>query len=229
MHAYLDVFLFLTHDQVAHSSSSDDNSSPIISTPPPCSTDPYCVNIVLQPKEGCDARYVCGDRRLGPVELPKEGRLAAIFRNGFERFQSTLPYIYLKRYWNKAANKWFYPPNDGFALKAVKVVLHKGVQVDRFGSPYGRFLTPAGTEFGKRAIPYENLSEDRRAVNAPPLNYYVYEVLEPFEVLAGPIAPHFGAPGCGLQYYTNLTSVGGVDRNVSRLVEGKFLKDITFL
>jgi hypothetical protein len=31
-------------------------------------------------------------------------------------------------------------------------------------------------------------------------NYHVYEVLKPFEVEEGPIAPGFGQPGYGRQY-----------------------------
>jgi hypothetical protein len=198
------------------------------------------VNIVLPPKGKCDARYVCGDRRLGPVEPPKEGRLASILRSGYERLKSSLPYLYLKKYWDKATNKWLYPPHDGFALKddhlspdAVEVVLTAGIQVDRFGSPHGSYLAPAGASFDSRAIPFESLSEDlhlaKRGLPTPPYNYYIYEVVKPFKVLAGPIAPHFGAHDCGFQYYTNLTSVGGVDRNVQKLLDDKFLKDITFL
>jgi hypothetical protein len=219
----------LIHCQPSHSSTHQ-HSVADHSTAPSCSREPLCISIV---PAKCDERYVCGDRRLGPVHLPTGGVFESIF-HGYEHFSSLHPSTYLKNFWDHLKKGWSYPDHQGFALMvkngqpspvSAELILPVGSKVDRFGSPWGSYLAPAGTPFGLRAIPMENLSDDERNPNAPPFNYYLYEVAKPFTVLVGPIAPHFGTPGYGLQYFTNIT----IDktRNVKALVEEGFLKDIT--
>jgi hypothetical protein len=210
-------------------------SVPIVTTSTTCPVETLCSNIVLSEKalEEPDHHklYVCGDRRLGPIHLPNTGVFKAIF-DGYDRF-ALCPNVYLSSWWDRVKG-WLYPEHDGFAVmhsggKPVPVmaelILPVGTLVDRFGSPWGSYLAPAGTPFGLRAIPMENLSQDLRNKSAPPFNYYLYNVTEQFRVRVGPIAPHFGTPGYGLQYFTDIA----VDKkwNVKTLVEEGFLKDIT--
>ena len=54
-----------------------------------------------------------------------------------------------------------------------------------------------------------------------PWNYHAYEVLEDLVVSAGPIAPAFGQPGLGVQFYL------GPDKRVSDLLREKRLKPLT--
>jgi RHS repeat-associated protein len=84
----------------------------------------------------------------------------------------------------------YYPPNRGFLGPSETQTLPPGTQIDRFGSPYGTFVAPEGTPWGARALPPQ-------AQSAP---YNVYNVLQPFEVQAGPSMPWFGQPGLGTQY-----------------------------
>lgn len=61
------------------------------------------------------------------------------------------------------------------------------MRLDRFGSEYGSFLAPAGAPYSQRALPPSNL--DTPAGNTSyPYNYHVYEVVQAFTVLSGPIA-----------------------------------------
>jgi hypothetical protein len=58
------------------------------------------------------------------------------------------------------------------------------------------FLAPQGIPHSTRSIPPSNL------VGAPAANcdYHLYQVIRPFDVRAGPIAPWFYRRGGGLQY-----------------------------
>jgi len=68
----------------------------------------------------------------------------------------------------------------------------KGDIIDRYGSNYGRFLSPYNTPMEMRALPHTaNLDL-----------YNVYEVAKPFEVESSTIAPAFGKMGWGTQYYS---------------------------
>jgi hypothetical protein len=224
-----------TH-KTSHSSSNISSLPVIPKGLSNCSTDPVCADVVLEPGVECDSNFVCGDRRLGPVKLElKTAILRSIF-NGYERFKSISPSAYLKRFWNYVKSRWDYPDHRGFAVTrkdgedvpiTAEVILPVGSQVDRFGSPRGSYLAPAGTPFGLRAIPMQNLNRDQGNPRAPPYNYYLYEVVKELRVLMGPIAPHFDMPGYGLQYFTNITT----DRwtTVETLVKEEYLKDITML
>ena len=62
-----------------------------------------------------------------------------------------------------------------------------GMKLDRFGSEYGSFLSPAGAPYSQRALPPSNLDTPTSDPSYP-YNYHVYEVAKPFVVLSGPIA-----------------------------------------
>ncbi|WP_080408543.1 glycohydrolase toxin TNT-related protein, partial [Burkholderia ubonensis] len=85
-----------------------------------------------------------------------------------------------------------WPSNYGFAAgQDSMVTLPSGTRIDRFGRPSGGFVAPAGTPFGKRALPDSSYNSE----------YHVYEVTKPIEgVRAGPAEPWFRQPGGGTQY-----------------------------
>ena len=87
----------------------------------------------------------------------------------------------------------FFPSNNGFLGQSSRVFLSPGQNIDRFGgSSFSRFFSPAKTPAGARALP--------PGVAAQPLR--TFEVLRPFEVEAGTVAPAFDQLGLGIQFRT---------------------------
>ncbi len=111
--------------------------------------------------------------------------------------------------YKKPDGSWDWPPNKGFAEPPVEKVLEPGTVLDRFGENGGRFLSPAGTPYDARALSPDSLS-------AP---YRGFEVLRPLPVQSGPIAPAFGMPGGGTQFFT-----GG--STVQDLIRGGYLREL---
>jgi hypothetical protein len=111
-----------------------------------------------------------------------------------------------------------YPTQNGFALStagapiAANTTLGRGTLLDRFGSEYGTFMSPAGAPYAQRALPPMNL--DAAPGSAYPFNYHVYAVLRPFIVLAGPIAPWFGQMGMGVQFQLTVSVGTLVDQGI---------------
>ena len=108
-----------------------------------------------------------------------------------------------------------WPGNDGFPQGYVPQPsnLPEGTIIDRFGSEYGRYLSPDGTPFSDRAIPPETVGGD--------YNRYMVtrEPLPPgWRIVEGPVEPFFGqtpSPGA-LQYM--IEGPDGVRPNVQELV-----------
>ncbi|MGW3262812.1 TNT domain-containing protein [Streptomyces sp. NPDC001056] len=157
--------------------------------------------------------YLCGDWRLGPRRLPDRGLVGDILK-GYDRLGGLTAVRFLNTWWDPTADagqgNWKYPVPDGFALDshhqpiAAPLTLHAGQLVDRFGNETGRFLSPAGTKFGLRAIPPSNLNtEDPRYPN----DYHLYRVAKDVTVCAGPAAPAFEQPGGAVQYATSSSDV----------------------
>ncbi|MFJ8942984.1 TNT domain-containing protein [Streptomyces sp. NPDC102395] len=155
--------------------------------------------------------YFCGDWRLGPRRLPDRGPVGDILK-GYNRLGGLTAVEFLDRWWNPAADSgqgdWRYPVDDGFAhnaqggVIAAALVLHAGqdMMLDRFGNEAGRFLAPAGTKYGLRALPPSNLNtSDPRY----PHDYHLYRLAKDVTVCAGPQAPAFEQPGTGTQYVTS--------------------------
>lgn len=94
--------------------------------------------------------------------------------------------------WLDENGRYRFPPNDGFKGTPQDVTLAPGTMIDRYGQPGGRFLSPVGTPYGARALPYDKAKMD----------YHVYEVRAPLPVKAGEIVPWFDEPGGGTQYMT---------------------------
>lgn len=112
------------------------------------------------------------------------------------------------------------PNINGFVNgKFETIIMEKGTKIDRYGNNgSGRYFSPYGDSFESRALP-PFMKE------AP---YEVYEVVSPFEVKTGPIAPWFDQPGMGTQFFTDSvikdTMGNYVPANVRNLVENKYIK-----
>jgi hypothetical protein len=170
------------------------------------------------PPTECSAELYAGDARLGPAELPRLGPVG-VQLVGYSRTGHRPPEVFLERYYDTAAGSWRYPPGDGFILgpggRPVKTVdtLVPGRLVDRYGSEYGGFLAPAGLPYTARSIPPSNMV----GTPAAGCNYHVYEVLRPFDVHSGPIAPWFFQRGGGAQYQLAGALVPGAPARLSVL------------
>ena len=87
-----------------------------------------------------------------------------------------------------------WPQNDGFAPATLPVTIQAGALLDRFGDRAGTFLSPKGTGFRERALPYECRG----------YAYTTYRVVQPLPALLGTATPWFGEPGGGVQVKTTL-------------------------
>ncbi|KAL8670853.1 MAG: hypothetical protein Q9168_004632 [Polycauliona sp. 1 TL-2023] len=82
----------------------------------------------------------------------------------------------------------------------------------------GAYLGAADAPFDQRALPPNALTTDPNFPDYP-YNYHIYTVMESFEVVAGPIAPWFGQPGYGTQFF-----IGGVG-DIKKLLEDGYLEE----
>ena len=93
--------------------------------------------------------------------------------------------------------------------KEEQVTLQPGTKLDRYGYEGGKYVSPAGTPYGARALPPVS---DKKPYN-------VYQVMQPIDnVEAGKIAPWFGELGFGTQY--------NLPKSVGDLVEPGHLKRV---
>lgn len=147
--------------------------------------------------------YVCGDYRLGPLNLPTTFPVSSLIQT-YNRFDDLCPGAFLKKWTFSENSSYHYPPDNGFQLTVNgtpiqgQTRLENGTKLDRFGGETGQFLSSFGAPYVERALPPQNLDTSASAPQYPN-GYHVYEVLKPFEVLEGPIAPWFGQPGGGSQ------------------------------
>lgn len=81
----------------------------------------------------------------------------------------------------------------------------------------GVFISAAVAPYSQRALPPSNLDTNPSSPEFP-YNYHIYRVLKPLSVVGGPIAPWFGQPGLGAQFFTG--EVG----NIMALIDGGYLK-----
>ena len=82
----------------------------------------------------------------------------------------------------------------------------------------GRFLAPVDVPYSQRSLPPHSLDTNPSAT-VYPYDYHVYNVTKPTWFLAGPIAPGFGQPGLGTQFWTGTDSKSLLDRNISSLLK----------
>ncbi|MCY9785687.1 TNT domain-containing protein [Nocardiopsis sp. EMB25] len=168
-----------------------------------------CPPLDPPPAPGDLETYVCGDRRLGPAELPEEGPVAVLVK-GYEPLGGLSPVEFLDRWWvedqvdpetGETWSGWDYPEHNGFVVVDGEPVnelrtLEPGAMLDRFGSPWGTFMAPAGDPYQARALPPDSLNT---WPDGPEHNYNCYAVTTGITALVGPIAPHFEQPGGGEQ------------------------------
>ena len=73
----------------------------------------------------------------------------------------------------------------------------------RLKSSLGTYVSAADAPYDQRALPPVNLNTPEGGDY--PYNYHVYTVVKPLIVEGGPIAPWFGQPGLGAQFYVGAT------------------------
>ena len=100
---------------------------------------------------------------------------------------------WIGKYYNSDMSaKW--PSNGGFTHPLTDsdiITLQPGTVIDRYGYAGGAYLSPINTPYKARAVEPGTISRP----------YNVYVVKEPIRVYAGEVAPWFGMPGGGTQYY----------------------------
>ncbi|KAE8376055.1 hypothetical protein BDV26DRAFT_294471 [Aspergillus bertholletiae] len=147
---------------------------------------------------------LCSNKFLGPKVLTaaSDPEWSEMFK-GYHQLGSYCPTTFLQKF-VPDGQQYVYPEKDGALLDSVGVpvtteyTLEAGIELDRFGTQYGGYLAPKGTPFSWRSIPPSNLN---KYPNSTEYNYWVWKVKETFNVTGGPIAPFFGQPGYGLQFY----------------------------
>lgn len=106
--------------------------------------------------------YLCGDYRLGPVQLPSHPPSDSLIEV-YDRLGGLCPGQFLATYFDSTAGSWKYPDFDGFQLDtagepiAEEMTLLAGLLIDRFGSEYGSYTSPASAPYMQRALPPSNL------------------------------------------------------------------------
>lgn len=149
---------------------------------------------------GCSEQLLYNNELFGPKILATSPPVGPQLR-GYDRLAGESPSDFLAKY--RTGDKWNYPEKDGYTLnpdgspKKSVTTLGPNKRIDRYGSPRGGFLAPAGTPYKKRALPPENLVDKD---NPQFCNYHVYVVKRPVKVWTGRIAEGFGQPGGGIQY-----------------------------
>jgi RHS repeat-associated protein len=104
----------------------------------------------------------------------------------------------------------FYPENAGFAGVTERTFLMPGQRIDRYGgSGYSRFFSPQGTPDWARSLPPGTAGQPLRT----------FEIVKPFEVQSGTVAPRFNQPGGGVQHVTPV--------NLETLLKRGILKEVT--
>lgn len=170
------------------------------------------------------SEFVCGDPRLGPVSVPGGLPLEGIagIDSTYRRFGGLCPGAFLATWTNPATGQFNYPPYDGYSIDSVgkkamfNLTLSPGTFLDRFGSEYGAYMSPAGAPYAQRSLPPTNLNAAPGAMY--PYNYRVYVVSRSLTVQGGLIAGWFGQQGLATQFL--------MPQNVMTLVDQGYLNRI---
>jgi hypothetical protein len=187
-----------------------------------------------------------GDYRLGPEHINTD-RIEALAKDWQQVRYGRLSKEEFLAKWtdpNTGGWRWDQVPADGFAVHEAdgqmvpdryEVELQPGTQIDRFGDAGGQYLSPDGLPYEQRGLPPSNLvpkpGTETVVNDAHPFNYYRYEVVRPFKVDAGGIAPAFEQPGGGIQFLLDSRHLGDVPGvperlDVAWLVENGYLRPL---
>ncbi|MBZ9713929.1 TNT domain-containing protein [Deinococcus multiflagellatus] len=115
-----------------------------------------------------------------------------------------------------------WPPKQGAIGAVLEIEIAPNTIIDRYGGEHGRFVGYAGTVSTNGARNFQPATFSQRALPGAPdeTQYHVYQVLKPFPVKAGEIAPWFGEPGGGRQ----ALSTG---KSIAELIADGYLREIT--
>jgi len=105
-----------------------------------------------------------------------------------------------------------------------RYILPKGSKVDRFGSEYGRFVSPIAAPYNQRSIPPSSLNHNPD--KTLPFDYHMYETTEDLVVESGPAAAWFGQPGQGVQYLLDVSIKMLLGRKALRPIDLSNFHDI---
>jgi len=146
---------------------------------------------------------------------PKEGKLL----EGYNPYPLGTADQLTEKYWDPTARdgqgSWSHPSHDGFVVGTeTPTVLQSGQVLDRFGEPYGHFISPDGTPYANRSLPPDSIAQPDGESN-----HHRYEVLDSFSATGGETAPYYDQPGGGIQFKT--------DQSVSWLLDNGYIREIT--
>ncbi len=103
-----------------------------------------------------------------------------------------------------------WPEDDGFVEGTRQgTTLEVGKKLERIGGDRGRFTSDEGTSFEERSILPKQQHDPVRLL----------EVMKPFDVEQGTVAPWFGYPGGGTQQFTG-------DQTIGDLIERGYLVEL---
>jgi len=122
----------------------------------------------------------------------------------------------LRQGWLNIECGYWWPRYNGFEAEPTKGTIDpaKVKFVDRYGSPSGKFLSPADPDsagYGDRSLPYDE--HDKAATKK-----HRYKVLKAVPVQVGKAAAWFDEPGGADQYMT--------EKSVQQLINEKFLEEV---
>jgi hypothetical protein len=128
--------------------------------------------------------FAAGAKMIGAGATAIGGyRAYSTVSHGFSAARTTQSTTALTKYW---------PDNNGFVGGTAETFLYKGQKIDRYGGgDWSRFFSPQGTPDFARALPPGTSGQLR-----------TFEVMKPFPVQSGQVAPAFGQIGGGTQMVT---------------------------
>jgi hypothetical protein len=147
------------------------------------------------------AGAVVGDSTAGEIssalgQFQANPETAGMFE-GYDPYGGQSPEAFVKANTNPDGT-WRYPGDNGAVPGTEQpTTLRPGTQVDRFGGPWGRYLSPRDTPFAERSLPPDSLTK----------GYHVYEVCQDLPVAQGEVGPAFNQDGGGTQYFTGSETV----------------------
>lgn len=112
-------------------------------------------------------------------------------------------------YYNQTTGAVNWPANDGFAEIPYAEHLGIGTWLDRFGSDYGYYVSPAGTVYTMRSC----------APGTESRAYSIFVVKKSTDVQSGMIAPWFDEEGGGYQYLLPTSVMNLINSGNLRRVE----------